>query len=79
MPYYISNLSESLKGPEWNETLADIEISEKYSIKIRSQEAANCSDPLLYPGKAGDELLSKVPPTIIWENEFDIYITEATR
>jgi len=43
------------------------------------QEAANCSDPILYPGKAGDELLSKVPPTIVWENEFDIYITEATR
>lgn len=36
-------------------------------------------DALLYPGKADDETLSKMPPTIIWESEFDIYITEATR
>merc|ERR1711936_1391284 len=37
------------------------------------------TDPLLYPAKASDEILSKVPPTIVWENEFDLYITEATR
>ena len=36
-------------------------------------------DPLLFPNKAGDELLEKMPPTIIWENEFDMYLTEATR
>eukprot|EP00092_Neocalanus_flemingeri_P037993 GFUD01041361.1.p1 GENE.GFUD01041361.1~~GFUD01041361.1.p1 ORF type:complete len:353 (+),score=93.20 GFUD01041361.1:247-1305(+) len=36
-------------------------------------------DALLYPGKADDETLSKMPPTIVWENEFDLYITEATR
>jgi len=37
------------------------------------------SNPLLYPGKADDETLSKMPPTIVWESEFDLYITEATR
>ena len=37
------------------------------------------SDPLLFPAKADDDLLAKMPPTIIWEVEFDIFITEATR
>ena len=41
-------------------------------------EAAR-KDALLYPGKADDETLRKMPPTIIWEAEFDIYITEAQR
>jgi len=36
-------------------------------------------DPILYPGKADEALLSKMPPTIVWEAEFDFYITEATR
>jgi len=36
-------------------------------------------DPLLFPGKASNDLLKKFPPTIIWEAEFDMYITEATR
>ena len=37
------------------------------------------SDPLLFPGKASDELLEKFPPTIMEECEFDMFITEATR
>ena len=37
------------------------------------------SDPLLFPGKASDELLEKFPPIIIEECEFDMLITEATR
>ena len=37
------------------------------------------SDPLLFPAKADAELLAKMPPTIIWEVEFDVFITEATR
>ena len=41
-------------------------------------EAAR-KDALLYPGKADEETLKKMPPTIIWEAEFDIYITEAQR
>ena len=36
-------------------------------------------DPLLFPAKADDELIAKMPPTIIWEVEFDVYITEMTR
>lgn len=36
-------------------------------------------DPMLYPGKADEETLKKMPPCIIWESEFDLYITEATR
>ena len=37
------------------------------------------SDPLLFPGKASDELLKKFVPTVMEEVEFDQYITEATR
>jgi len=36
-------------------------------------------DAILYPGKADESLLAKMPPTIVWESEFDFYITEATR
>ena len=36
-------------------------------------------DPLLFPGKASPDLLAKMPPTIVWEDEFDMYITPATR
>ena len=36
-------------------------------------------DPLLFPAKASDELLAKFPPTIIWEHEFDFFITQAIR
>jgi len=36
-------------------------------------------DPLLFPGKASAELLAKMPPTLVWEDEFDMYITPATR
>ena len=37
------------------------------------------SSPLLFPGKASEEVLEKFPPTVIMECEFDQYITEATR
>jgi len=37
------------------------------------------TDPLLFPGKASPELMAKMPPTIVWEDEFDMYITPATR
>eukprot|EP00090_Calanus_glacialis_P019083 TRINITY_DN29421_c0_g1_i1.p1 TRINITY_DN29421_c0_g1~~TRINITY_DN29421_c0_g1_i1.p1 ORF type:complete len:312 (+),score=78.00 TRINITY_DN29421_c0_g1_i1:1-936(+) len=37
------------------------------------------TDPLLFPDKASDEILSKMPPTIVWEAEFDMFITEASR
>jgi len=36
-------------------------------------------NPLLYPGKASEDVLRKMPPTIVWDSEFDIYLTEATR
>ena len=35
--------------------------------------------PEMFPEKASAELLAKMPPTIIWEAEFDSYITSATR
>ena len=39
-----------------------------------------CScDPLLFPAKASEDLLRKFPPTVVFEVEFDFYITEATR
>ena len=37
------------------------------------------SNPLLFPAKATDEILQKMPPTIMWENEFDMFLTENTR
>jgi len=37
------------------------------------------AEPRLFPGKANARLLAQMPPTIIWEAEFDIYITPATR
>ena len=43
------------------------------------EEQRQNSDPLLFPAKAPDELLAKMPPTIIWEVEFDFFITAATR
>ena len=37
------------------------------------------SGPLLFPDKAGDDMLERLPPTIIWEQDFDMFITEAGR
>lgn len=37
------------------------------------------SNPLLFPGKASDDILQNMPPTIVWEAEFDMFINEATR
>jgi len=37
------------------------------------------ADPLLFPAKANAELLAKMPPTIIWEAEFDQFNTMASR
>ena len=48
-------------------------------IATNLDEQRKNSDPLLFPAKADDDLLAKMPPTIIWEVEFDIFITEATR
>ena len=48
-------------------------------IAVDIDEQRRNGDPLLFPAKADDELLAKMPPTIIWEIEFDLFITEATR
>ena len=37
------------------------------------------SDPLMFPAKASMELLAKMPPTVVWESEFDLFITPTTR
>ena len=37
------------------------------------------NDPLLFPGKASEEILKNMPPTILWETEFDMFIKESTR
>ena len=36
-------------------------------------------DPLLFPAKATAEILAKVPPTIMWSTEFDMFLTETLR
>jgi len=48
-------------------------------IAVDIDEQRKNGDPLLFPAKADDELLAKMPPTIIWEVELDMFITEATR
>jgi len=48
-------------------------------IAVDINEQRKNGDPLLFPAKADDELLAKMPPTIIGGVEFDIFITEATR
>ena len=37
------------------------------------------NDPLLFPSKANDEILAKMPPTIVWSAEFDMFLTETLR
>ena len=37
------------------------------------------NSPLLFPGKSSDQVLENMPPTIIWEAEYDIFKTEASR
>jgi len=37
------------------------------------------SDPLLFPAKASDELIQKMPPTVIFSAEFDMFVTETER
>lgn len=44
---------------------------------VQAQRAS--ADPLLFPAKAPEDLLTRFPPTVILESEFDFYITEATR
>ena len=53
-----------------NNVLKDAHVVQKDSLK---------DEAMLYPGKADERLLKKMPPTIVWEAEFDYYITEATR
>ena len=36
-------------------------------------------DPLLFPGHADDNTLRKMPPTVVWSTEFDLYSTETIR
>ena len=37
------------------------------------------NDPLLFPDKAREKLLMKMPPTVMITGEFDIFLTETTR
>ena len=44
---------------------------------ILLQMTALGKDALLFPDKVEERTLSKMPPTIIWEAEFDLFLTEA--
>ncbi|KAL5269635.1 hypothetical protein ACHWQZ_G003176 [Mnemiopsis leidyi] len=46
---------------------------------ISADLSTQSDDPLLYPGKASDEILARFPPTIVVEGEFDMFITESCR
>merc|ERR1712241_1447842 len=56
-----------------------IPMTDDYHFSDSAAMTKQKQDPLLFPGKASTELLQKFPPTIIFEAEFDMYITEATR
>jgi len=47
--------------------------------KMIAQDIDKRDDPLLFPDKASDEILEKMPPTIVFELEFDMFLTEASR
>jgi len=49
------------------------------AIATDLQAQRDTKDPLLFPAKSSDDLLAKFPPTVIYEREFDFYITESTR
>merc|ERR1719461_1504856 len=36
-------------------------------------------DPLMFPGHADEDTLKKMPPTVVWSSEFDVFSTEAMR
>eukprot|EP00091_Calanus_sinicus_P005503 TRINITY_DN15943_c0_g1_i1.p1 TRINITY_DN15943_c0_g1~~TRINITY_DN15943_c0_g1_i1.p1 ORF type:complete len:176 (-),score=44.02 TRINITY_DN15943_c0_g1_i1:17-481(-) len=55
------------------------ESQRAYWKAIAADLSAQTQDPLLFPGKASNDLLAKFPPTVIFEVEFDFYITETTR
>jgi len=75
--------------------ISDYGFSDVTSMTDEEQEMAQCQrklwrciandfdvdkeNPLLFPAKASNDILAKMPPTIIWEFEFDFLITEATR
>merc|ERR1711892_1114198 len=46
---------------------------------IAKDVTTDWADPLLFPGKAPDELIQKMPPTVIFSAEFDMFVTETER
>ena len=62
-----------------NEEAAQAQTQQKFWNCVASNMETQKNDPLMFPDKATDEILSKMPPTIVWEAEFDMFITEATR
>ena len=46
---------------------------------IANDLEAEKNDPLLFPGKASDQILEHMPPTIVWSAEFCVLVKETTR
>ena len=72
---YLFSDTASMTKEEQNESFMMRKIWKCIAKDLELQK----DDPLLFPGKASDEILEKFPPTIINEVEFDMFITEATR
>ena len=66
-------------GPMTEEEKQNTAVAKKIWQLIAADFETQKNDPLLFPGKASDQLLEKFPPTIIEESEFDMFITETTR
>ena len=54
-------------------------IIRKLWMLIAEDISRQKNDPLLFPGKATEHILENMPPTIVWEREFDMFINEASR
>ena len=72
---YLFSDTQAMTKEEQNEALMMRKIWKCIAMDLDAQK----NDPLLFPGKASDEILENFPPTIINEVEFDMFITEATR
>ncbi len=67
----------SMTKQEREDALTDRKCWEAMATDLEAQRKN--ADPLLFPAKVSDEILAKFPPTVVFEMEFDDFITQASR
>ena len=60
------------------ERMDHLERRKAYQL-IASDLNSQKTCPIMFPGKASDEILSKFPPTVLDSREFDMFVTETSR